>query len=75
MTNYVKIAEFYFECDDSTLAETFVKKASSIERNVDDREIKLRFEVSAARSLDYNRKFLQAASKYYNLSLSTGIVY
>jgi len=73
LENYIKIAEFYFEYDDSTSAESYVRKCSQLVEKTDNREMHLRFEVCFARSLDHARKFLQSASKYHWLSLQTGI--
>jgi len=73
LQSYVRIAEYFFEFSDSTSAETYVRKSSSLSDKVDNKELKLRFEVCFARSLDHARKFLQAASKYHWLSLQTGI--
>jgi len=74
LENYIKIAEFYFEYDDSTSAESYVRKCSQLVEKTDNREMQLRFEVCFARSLDHARKFLQSASKYHWLSLQPGIV-
>lgn len=74
LTNYIKISEFYFECDDATSAESYVRKSAQLVERTDSRELQLRFEVCFARSLDSARKFLQAASKYHWLSMQAGIV-
>jgi len=74
LQNYIKIAEYYFEVDDATRAESYVRKCSILVEKTEDRELQLRFEVCFARSLDHGRKFLQAASKYHWLSLQSGIV-
>jgi len=74
LQNYIKIAEFYFEVDDATSSESYVRKSSQLVERTEDRELQLRFEVCFARSLDHARKFLQAASKYHWLSLQSGIV-
>ena len=56
------------------MAETYVRKCSPyVDDNV-SRESKLRFECSFAKSMDNNRKFLQAASKYHWIALQPDLV-
>ena len=59
------------EDDASIDAETFVNKASAIINGVDDLAIQLRYRVTYARVLDANRKFIEAAIRYYELSTTT----
>jgi COP9 signalosome complex subunit 4 len=69
---YVKIAECYLNEDDFVEAETFVTKAGKYVESVtnpsEHLSLILRFKSTYARVLDSNRKFLQAASRYYDLS-------
>lgn len=70
---YVKIAECFIAEDDTVEAETFVTKAGSaiegIEKAMEEHlTLVLRYKSAYARILDSNRKFLQAASRYYDLS-------
>lgn len=69
---YVKIAECYLNEEDYVEAETFVTKAGSsvesIEKPEEHQMLILRFKSTYARVLDANRKFLQAAGRYYDLS-------
>jgi COP9 signalosome complex subunit 4 len=61
-----------FLLDDEAIdAETFVTKASVLMNNVSDVAINLRYRVIYARVLDANRKFLEAASRYFELSITT----
>ena len=63
--------ETFLEDDASIDAETFVNKASAIINGVDDLAIQLRYRVTYARVLDANRKFIEAAIRYYELSTTT----
>uniref|UniRef100_A0A7S2FBM7 COP9 signalosome complex subunit 4 n=1 Tax=Octactis speculum TaxID=3111310 RepID=A0A7S2FBM7_9STRA len=76
--HYVKIAECYLMNDDSMEAEIFVNKAMPLMSEVLMKEIEgnttrgqqlnLRYKVTHSRVLDSNRKFLDAAWNYYELS-------
>ncbi|CAM9827731.1 unnamed protein product, partial [Chrysoparadoxa australica] len=68
---YVKIAEAYLEDGESDAAETFVNKASAVMREVDDRVLQLRYRTTSAQVLDSNRKFLDAAMRFSELSQTT----
>lgn len=70
---YVKIAECFLNEDDIVEADTFVTKAGgsvqSIQNPKDHVALILRYKTCYARVLDSNRKFLQAAGRYHDLSL------
>jgi len=68
---YVKIAELYLEDDDPVSADTFSTRAAMVMHEVNDIPLQLRFKVCHARILDSKRKFLEAASKYCDLSQQT----
>jgi len=65
---YVKCAEACLEDDETVDAEVFVNKASVYMYDVTDIGLQLRYRVTFARVLDSNRKFVEAAMKYYELS-------
>mmetsp|Transcript_18330 Transcript_18330/g.24187 ORF Transcript_18330/g.24187 Transcript_18330/m.24187 type:complete len:403 (-) Transcript_18330:374-1582(-) len=65
---YVKIAETYLEDDETVDAEAYVNRASALMHAVDDWALQLRYRVTYARVLDSNKKFLDAAMRYYELS-------
>jgi len=69
---YLKIAECFLEENDSVEAESFVNKAGNyVESIVGDEKnmtLILRYKSTYARILDANRKFLQAALRYHELS-------
>jgi len=68
---YVKIAELYLEDDDPVSADTFCTRAAMVMHEVEDIPLQLRYKVCHARILDSKRKFLDAASKYTDLSQQT----
>jgi len=68
---YVKIAELYLEDEDAVAADTFCTRAAMVMHEVEDIPLTLRYRVCHARILDAKRKFLDAASKYCDLSQQT----
>ena len=61
-----------FLADDETVdAEVFLNKASSCIQTVTDVALLLRYRATYARVLDANRKFVEAAMRYYDLSNTT----
>lgn len=62
------IAECCLEDDESVDAEVFVNRASAFMNEINDKQIQLRFRATSARVLDSNRKFLEAADRYFELS-------
>jgi len=66
--HYVKIAETYMMNDETVDAEIFVNKAMSLMSDVKQWQLQLRYKVTHSRILDSNRKFLDAARNYYELS-------
>jgi COP9 signalosome complex subunit 4 len=56
------------EDDASIDAEVFVNKASPLINSVQDVGLQLRYRVTHARVLDSNRKFADAALRYFELS-------
>mmetsp|Transcript_28247 Transcript_28247/g.32496 ORF Transcript_28247/g.32496 Transcript_28247/m.32496 type:complete len:389 (-) Transcript_28247:197-1363(-) len=69
---YVNIAECYLEEDETVEADSAVTKAGSVVEDIlnpkEHQGLILRFKSTYARVLDANRKFLQAASRYYDIS-------
>ena len=70
---YVKIAECFLNEEDISEADSFVTKAGSAVQNIAEPSqhvaLILRYKTCYARVLDLNRKFLQAATRYHELSL------
>ncbi|CAG8600484.1 7398_t:CDS:2 [Paraglomus brasilianum] len=65
---YIKIVRLLLEDDEAVSAETFLSRAALLVHNCKDQEILLTFKLSQARILDFKRKFLEASSKYHELS-------
>ncbi|SCZ88176.1 BZ3500_MvSof-1268-A1-R1_Chr10-2g02868 [Microbotryum saponariae] len=65
---YIRIVRLYLEEQDSTSAETYFNRASLISHSTDDLETQLQFKLCQARMLDFNRKFVEAASRYHEIS-------
>jgi len=69
---YVKIAECFLAEDDIAESDSAVTKAGSVVESIPDKEqhmaLILRYKSTYARVLDANRKFLQAAQRYHELS-------
>jgi COP9 signalosome complex subunit 4 len=74
---YVKIAECFLAEDEIAESDSAVNKAGSaveslsIEEKEGQSALLLRYKSTTARVLDANRKFLQAASRYHELSQSS----
>ncbi|KAI3437752.1 hypothetical protein D9Q98_000200 [Chlorella vulgaris] len=64
----IKIAMLFLEDDDAVAAETYIKKASSLLSSCKNEELELQYKTCYARILDSKRRFLEAATRYYELS-------
>jgi COP9 signalosome complex subunit 4 len=73
---FVKISECFLEEDEIAESDAAVTKAGTVVESIANPEehlaLILRYKSTYARVLDSNRKFLQAASRYYDLSQSSG---
>jgi COP9 signalosome complex subunit 4 len=71
---FVKIAECFLAEDEISESDAAVQKAGQVVENIPDKELHtaliLRYKSTYARVLDANRKFLQAAQRYHELSQS-----
>jgi len=65
---YIKIAMLFLQDDESVSAETYINRASLLIDETTDPALKLQHKVCYARILDSKRKFLEAATRYYQLS-------
>lgn len=65
---YVRIVRLLLEEEDSVQAETYYNRAASLVHTTQDRELLLGFKLCQARIHDYSRRFLEAASRYHELS-------
>jgi len=65
---YVRIVRLHLEEEESVHAETYYNRAASLIHSTKDRETLLAFKLCQARISDYNRKFIEAALRYHELS-------
>jgi COP9 signalosome complex subunit 4 len=68
---WIRITRNYLEVDDTTLAEQYLNKAKNLMYTVDDRDLKLHFNLCQARIQDARRDFLAAAQGYQEISNMT----
>ncbi|KAF8351424.1 hypothetical protein F5887DRAFT_207262 [Amanita rubescens] len=65
---YIRIVRLLLEDEDSVQAETYYNRAALLILSTSNRETQLQFKLCQARISDYSRKFLEAASRYHELS-------
>ncbi|OZJ04744.1 hypothetical protein BZG36_01791 [Bifiguratus adelaidae] len=65
---YIRIVRLFLEEDDHVNADTFLNRAALLIPECKDLVTQLTFKLSQARVLDFKRRFLEAASKYHELS-------
>lgn len=65
---FIKCAECSLQDNESIDAEVFLNKAGPFMNDISDRQLHLRFRAISAQVLDSNRKFLEAAGRYYDLA-------
>ncbi|OJT03760.1 COP9 signalosome complex subunit 4 [Trametes pubescens] len=65
---YVRIVRLLLEDEDSVEAERYYNRAALLAHSTTERETLLQFKLCQARISDYSRKFLEAASRYHELS-------
>ncbi|XP_014663387.1 PREDICTED: COP9 signalosome complex subunit 4-like [Priapulus caudatus] len=69
LKTYLKIARLYLEDDNPVQAEAYINRASLLQADTKSDELQIHYKVCYARMLDYRRKFIEAAQRYYELSL------
>lgn len=67
----MKIAELYLRDADSVQAEINLSRAAGLEKDTKDALLQVKYKAAQARVWDFKRKFVEAASKYYELSLNS----
>ncbi|KAI9105275.1 hypothetical protein DFS34DRAFT_644089 [Phlyctochytrium arcticum] len=65
---YIHIVRLLLEEEEAVSAEAYLNRAALLIINSKDPEMQIHFKSSQARVLDFKRNFLQAASKYHELS-------
>ncbi|KAJ3722904.1 hypothetical protein C8R42DRAFT_578908 [Lentinula raphanica] len=73
MRVYVRIVRLLLEEEDSVQAESYFNRAQLLFHSTTDKETLLQFKLCQARISDYSRKFLEAASRYHELSFVADI--
>ena len=76
MTVWIRIVRNLLEAGDTTTADFFLNKAKSVLHTCDDGNValKLGFQLSHAKILDAQRRFLEASREYYDLSFASIVV-
>jgi COP9 signalosome complex subunit 4 len=67
-TLMLRIAQLYLIEEESSLAETWVNKATNIISDVRNPNTIVKYEMCKAEVFDYSNKFLDASRRYYDLS-------
>ncbi|KAJ1341451.1 hypothetical protein BSLG_003880 [Batrachochytrium salamandrivorans] len=65
---YIHIVRLLLEDEDTVSADAYLNRAALLLPDSEDKVIQLQFKACQARTLDFRRSFLQAASKYLELS-------
>ncbi|KAF9821165.1 hypothetical protein IEO21_00773 [Rhodonia placenta] len=65
---YLRIVRLLLEDEESVQAETYYNRAALLAPSTSDQESLIQFKLCQARINDYSRKFLEAASRYHELS-------
>ena len=70
VSTWIRICRLYLEEDDTSKAEAYLNRAKSLLYKVQDRELRLKFQLSQARIFDSHCKFQEASQMYYLVSSS-----
>jgi COP9 signalosome complex subunit 4 len=73
LETYLKISRLYLEDEDHVQGEIFINRAASLQNQTKNEELLIVYKVCQGRVLDYKRKFIEAASRYNELSYKTAI--
>eukprot|EP00668_Euglena_longa_P029212 GGOE01036556.1.p1 GENE.GGOE01036556.1~~GGOE01036556.1.p1 ORF type:complete len:392 (-),score=170.22 GGOE01036556.1:86-1261(-) len=68
LAHYVRIAQLFLEEDDHVQAETYINKCLPLVNSGIDPVLHLKYKACFARIQDCQRKFFEAATRYYELS-------
>lgn len=71
---WIRIVRNYLEDDDPLAADVYLNKAKTLLHLCHNQGLKLMFQLSHARILDAQRKFLEASREYHDLSFSSVVV-
>jgi len=73
LETYLKIARLYLEDEDPVQGEAYINSAAALQAQTKDEHLQIIYKVCQGRLLDYKRKFIEAASRYNELSYKTMI--
>ncbi len=69
LKTYIKIAQLFLKVADSGQAEIYLSRAAPLEKETTTTiELQTQYKLAQARVWDLKRKFIEAASKFYELS-------
>ncbi|KAF8983390.1 COP9 signalosome complex subunit 4 [Entomortierella lignicola] len=72
---YIRIVRLLLEDDEAVDAEAYLNRASVLMRDTKDLALQLTFKLSQARISDFKNKFLEASSRYHEISYIQDIDY
>jgi len=73
LETYLKIARLYLEDEDPVQGEAYINRAAILLTQTKNDGLQIIYKVCQGRVLDYKRKFIEAASRYNELSYKTAI--
>jgi len=73
LETYLKIARLYLEDEDPVQGEAYINRAAQLQTQTKDENLLIIYKVCQGRVFDYKRKFIEAASRYNELSYKTQI--
>ncbi|KAF9963711.1 COP9 signalosome complex subunit 4 [Modicella reniformis] len=65
---YIRIVRLLLEDDEAVSAETYLNRASVLMRDTKDLSLQLTYKLSQAKISDFKNKFLEASSRYHEIS-------
>lgn len=71
LETYLKIARLYLEDEDPVQGEAYINRAAQLQTQSKDEHLQIIYKVCQGRLLDFKRKFIEAASRYNELSYKT----
>lgn len=72
---YIRIVRLLLEDDEAVNAEAYLNRASVLMRDTKDLSLQLTFKLSQARISDFKNKFLEASSRYHEISYIQEVEY
>jgi len=68
LETYLKIARLYLEDEDPVQGEAYINRAAQLQTQTKDEHLQIIYKVCQGRLLDFKRRFIEAASRYNELS-------